>query len=54
MPVFGHWAALGLALGPGHLGLDSGCVWGHQLSAVRLDDRALFQVDAVDAELGGR
>ena len=49
VPVFGHWAALGLALGPGHLGLDSGCVWGHQLSAVRLDDRALFQVDAVDA-----
>jgi bis(5'-nucleosyl)-tetraphosphatase (symmetrical) len=26
------------------LGLDSGCVWGRSLSAVRLSDRRLFQV----------
>lgn len=43
--VFGHWSALGLVLRPDAIALDSGCVWGRQLSAVRLEDRALFQVD---------
>lgn len=35
--VFGHWSALGLLVEPGVLGLDTGCVWGRELSAVRLD-----------------
>ncbi|HEX6634650.1 MAG TPA: symmetrical bis(5'-nucleosyl)-tetraphosphatase [Usitatibacter sp.] len=43
--VCGHWSALGLALRPDLLSLDSGCVWGRALTAVRLEDRALFQVD---------
>ncbi|NND44793.1 MAG: symmetrical bis(5'-nucleosyl)-tetraphosphatase [Xanthomonadales bacterium] len=43
--VFGHWAALGLRMKKRYIALDSGCVWGGQLSAVRLEDRALFQVD---------
>ncbi len=47
--VFGHWAALGLRLGPGHCGLDSGCVWGHALTALRLDDRRVVQVEAAEA-----
>jgi bis(5'-nucleosyl)-tetraphosphatase (symmetrical) len=42
--VCGHWSALGLRMGPNLLALDSGCVWGGQLSAVRLHDRALIQV----------
>jgi bis(5'-nucleosyl)-tetraphosphatase (symmetrical) len=42
--VFGHWSALGLLVRPDILGLDSGCVWGRALSAVRLEDRRLFQV----------
>ncbi|MFA9216126.1 MAG: symmetrical bis(5'-nucleosyl)-tetraphosphatase, partial [Sphingomonadaceae bacterium] len=42
--VFGHWSALGLMLRPNLIGLDSGCVWGGQLSAVCLDDRTLLQV----------
>jgi bis(5'-nucleosyl)-tetraphosphatase (symmetrical) len=46
--VFGHWAALGLSKGPRHLGLDTGCVWGHALTAVRLDDGAVFQMRAVE------
>jgi bis(5'-nucleosyl)-tetraphosphatase (symmetrical) len=46
--VFGHWAALGLDLGRHHMGLDSGCVWGNSLTAVRLDDRMVFQVKAVE------
>jgi bis(5'-nucleosyl)-tetraphosphatase (symmetrical) len=43
--VFGHWSALGLVLRPNLIGLDTGCVWGGKLTAVRLEDRAVFQVD---------
>ena len=43
--VFGHWSSLGLLLRDNVVGLDSGCVWGGQLSAVCLDDRSLLQVD---------
>jgi bis(5'-nucleosyl)-tetraphosphatase (symmetrical) len=46
--VFGHWAALGLSIGPHHVGLDTGCVWGRSLTAMRLDDRSVFQVKAVE------
>jgi bis(5'-nucleosyl)-tetraphosphatase (symmetrical) len=50
--VFGHWAALGLMLKPNLIGLDSGCVWGNRLSAVRLaalpQDRDVFQVECDD------
>jgi len=42
--VFGHWSALGLVVRPDAVALDSGCVWGRSLSAMRLDDRRLFQV----------
>ncbi|AFQ49055.1 symmetrical bis(5'-nucleosyl)-tetraphosphatase [Burkholderia cepacia] len=46
--VFGHWAALGLMLRDNVVALDSGCVWGNQLSAVRLTadpaQRAVAQV----------
>lgn len=46
--VFGHWAALGLSIGDHHIGLDTGCVWGGHLTAIRLDDRSVFQVPAVE------
>jgi bis(5'-nucleosyl)-tetraphosphatase (symmetrical) len=42
--VCGHWSALGLQLSPKLAALDSGCVWGAKLSALRLEDGALFQV----------
>jgi bis(5'-nucleosyl)-tetraphosphatase (symmetrical) len=42
--IFGHWAALGLHMQNNVIGLDSVCVWGRQLTAVRLDDRQVFQV----------
>ena len=42
--VFGHWSALGLRIEENLVALDSGCVWGGQLSAVRLDDKSLLQV----------
>jgi bis(5'-nucleosyl)-tetraphosphatase (symmetrical) len=34
--VFGHWAAFGLIIRDNVIGLDSGCVWGQELTAVRL------------------
>ncbi len=43
--LFGHWAAQGLTVTDDVIGLDSGCVWGGSLTAVRLDDGALFHVD---------
>jgi bis(5'-nucleosyl)-tetraphosphatase (symmetrical) len=46
--VFGHWAALGYQRGPGYVALDSGCVWGGPLTAVRLDDGAAFQQPALE------
>ena len=36
--VFGHWSALGLLRTPTALGLDTGCVWGGRLTAVRLEE----------------
>ncbi|MBF0180855.1 MAG: symmetrical bis(5'-nucleosyl)-tetraphosphatase [Magnetococcales bacterium] len=44
--VYGHWAAAGLTTGGGYYGLDSGCVYGGRLTALRLDhpERPLFQV----------
>ncbi|OSM02328.1 symmetrical bis(5'-nucleosyl)-tetraphosphatase [Magnetofaba australis] len=36
--VYGHWAAAGLTVTPHTVGLDSGCVYGGALSAIRLDD----------------
>jgi bis(5'-nucleosyl)-tetraphosphatase (symmetrical) len=43
--ICGHWSALGLRVAPNLLALDSGCVWGGRLTAVRLDDLRLYQVD---------
>ncbi len=41
----GHWSALGLHMLPNFIGLDTGCAWGRQLTAFRLEDRAIFQVE---------
>lgn len=38
--VFGHWASLGLLQRDRLLGIDTGCVWGRKLTAVRLDGPA--------------
>jgi bis(5'-nucleosyl)-tetraphosphatase (symmetrical) len=46
--VFGHWSALGLQVKPGIIALDSGCVWGGQLSAICLDDRSLLQIPCTE------
>ena len=38
--VFGHWSTLGLLQRPYIIALDTGCVWGGELTAVRLDEAA--------------
>lgn len=50
--VFGHWAALGLLVRPDAIGLDTGCVWGRKLTALRLRDRRLAHCDC--SELLGK
>jgi len=44
--VFGHWSALGVHREAGVVGLDSGCVWGKALTALRLDDGLLISEPA--------
>lgn len=48
--VFGHWSQLGLIVMPHLISLDTGCVWGRQLTAVRLDKRIprVIQVEGQD------
>ena len=40
--VCGHWSALGLHRGDNVDAIDSGCVWGHSLTALRLEDGVYF------------
>lgn len=42
--IFGHWSALGLVLREKLMALDSGCLWGGPMTAIRLEDRELYQV----------
>ena len=49
--VTGHWSALGLKIEPNLLALDSGCLWGRHLTAVRLPERRVFQVDCSREEV---
>lgn len=47
--VFGHWAALaGCTNTPSVYAIDTGCLWGGYLSALRLQDKKLFQVSGLN------
>lgn len=50
--ITGHWAALGLVVRNDFLALDTGCVWGRKLTALRLEDRRIFQCDC--REMAGK
>jgi bis(5'-nucleosyl)-tetraphosphatase (symmetrical) len=51
--AFGHWSTLGLLNRPDLLALDTGCVWGGQLTAVRIDGgrRDVVQVPCDQAQV---
>ena len=42
--IFGHWSALGLQQRQNVDALDTGCLWGGQLTAMNLDTKAIIQV----------
>ncbi|MBT9559153.1 MAG: symmetrical bis(5'-nucleosyl)-tetraphosphatase [Myxococcales bacterium] len=51
--VMGHWSALGSHSEPGIQYLDTGCVWGRELTAMCLQDRRLTSVSAYVASADG-
>lgn len=53
--AFGHWSTLGLINRDDLLSLDTGCLWGGQLTAVRVDgtERELIQIDCPQAQKPG-
>ncbi len=53
--AFGHWSTLGLINRPDLIALDTGCVWGGCLSAMRIDGgrRELVQVSCPQAQVPG-
>jgi bis(5'-nucleosyl)-tetraphosphatase (symmetrical) len=51
--VFGHWSALGFVDRPDAVCLDSGCVWGGRLSALRWPQRTLVQQRCPQAQVPG-
>jgi bis(5'-nucleosyl)-tetraphosphatase (symmetrical) len=56
LPIaFGHWSTLGLVDRPDLLSLDTGCVWGGQLTAARVDGgrREIIQVECAQAQAPG-
>ncbi len=46
--AFGHGSARGLVTSRNPIALDTGCVWGGPLTAVRLEDRSVFQEPCVE------
>jgi bis(5'-nucleosyl)-tetraphosphatase (symmetrical) len=52
--VFGHWSTLGLTLQPNLIGLDTGCVWGGQLTAINLEDRSTVQIACPQQQRPGK
>ncbi|MBM4290151.1 MAG: symmetrical bis(5'-nucleosyl)-tetraphosphatase [Deltaproteobacteria bacterium] len=48
---FGHWAALGLRRGAQTCALDTGCIWGRYLTAMRAEDGAIFQQGLLEEAL---
>jgi bis(5'-nucleosyl)-tetraphosphatase (symmetrical) len=48
--LFGHWSTLPHLQNPVGYCLDTGCVWGGKLTALRLEDWGVMQVEAVEVQ----
>ncbi|MGZ5010974.1 MAG: symmetrical bis(5'-nucleosyl)-tetraphosphatase, partial [Methylobacter sp.] len=49
--IFGHWSALGYYEGPNCYAIDTGCLWGGQLTALRLGEQVQrFSIDCPEAK----
>jgi bis(5'-nucleosyl)-tetraphosphatase (symmetrical) len=47
--IFGHWSSLGFVDRDNVYGLDTGCLWGDRLTALRLEDRQTFSINCPGA-----
>lgn len=47
--LFGHWSTLGLHREDNVVALDTGCLWGGELTALRLEDRKVFSLSCEQA-----
>ena len=50
---FGHWSTLGLINRNNAWALDTGCLWGGQLTAIRLNDLKTYQVQCQQSHKPG-
>jgi bis(5'-nucleosyl)-tetraphosphatase (symmetrical) len=49
--IFGHWSTLGYYEGPNCYAIDTGCLWGGQLTAIKLADQVQrFSIDCPEAK----
>jgi bis(5'-nucleosyl)-tetraphosphatase (symmetrical) len=48
--ICGHWSALGLRVEKNFIALDTGCLWGRALTAMRLEDREVFTVSCAELQ----
>jgi bis(5'-nucleosyl)-tetraphosphatase (symmetrical) len=47
--IFGHWSTLGYYADNGVYALDTGCLWGGSLTALRLEDKQVFSLPCAGA-----
>ncbi|MBD3669510.1 MAG: symmetrical bis(5'-nucleosyl)-tetraphosphatase [Gammaproteobacteria bacterium] len=51
--LFGHWSTLGLYRDDNVIALDTGCLWGGSLTAIRLEDGEIFSQDCPQTKRPG-
>jgi len=53
--IFGHWSTLGYYEGPNCYAIDTGCLWGGQLTALKLDEPVQrFSIDCPETKKSGK